>query len=250
MFPRLGVNVDHVATVRQARRAPYPDPVLAALLAEQAGAEQITVHLRMDRRHIQEKDLHRLRGSVQTVLNVEMAATVEMMNIAEEVGPDTVTLVAERAEEITTEGGLSLLAHRREVAWALERLGRAGIRPAVFIDPELEQIRACADLGAKVVELNTARYAEARFPSQVTEERKRLREAAEYGLTLEMEVAAGHGLHHHNVSGLLEWGLIAEYNIGHSLIARALFTGLEGAVRDMVALLRTGPSPRLPGQGV
>ncbi|MCK6530546.1 pyridoxine 5'-phosphate synthase [Myxococcota bacterium] len=247
MKPRLGVNIDHVATVRQARRAAYPDPVLAALVAEQAGARQITAHLRVDRRHVQLRDLEVLRRTVQTVLNVEISATDEMLSVAEAVRPDTVTLVPERAEEVTTEGGLDVLRNRGAVGEALARLGAAGIRPAVFIDPEPDQVEACLALGTRVVELNSSAYAEAREPEVASRELERLGAAARRGRALGLEVAAGHGLHYHNVQALVGLGLVAEYNIGHAIVARALFSGFEAAVRDMVALVEAGPEAAITG---
>lgn len=239
---RLGVNIDHVATVRQARRSPYPDPVAAAALAELAGADQITCHIRMDRRHIQDADLPRLRDGVQTLLNVEMAATDEMMDLALAVLTDDplgrthrVTLVEERPGEITTEGGLDVLGHLDEVEPACERLHAAGIRVSLFVDPDPAQLRAARLPGVDMVELNTSRYAE-HDPDDLA----RLRDAAALAEELGFEVSAGHGLTHHNLAPLVV-GVpqIVEYNIGHSIIARSLFVGLDTAVRDLLAIIRS-----------
>ena len=236
---RLGVNIDHVATLRQARGERYPDPVAAAVVAELAGADQITCHLRSDRRHIQDGDLPRLRGAVQTLLNVEMACTLEMVDIAaRELGPrpddprvHRVTLVAERPEEVTTEGGLDLVEHAVLVRDTVERLAGAGIAVSLFIDPDEAQVHAAAELrraGVDMAELNTARYAE-RHPGELA----RLARAA--GL----ELAAGHGLTHHNLPPMVsQVPEVVEYNIGHSIIARAVFVGLETSVRDLVTIIR------------
>lgn len=241
MIRRLGVNIDHVATIRQARRASYPDPVAAAVLAEIAGADQITCHIRGDRRHIQDRDLPRLRDAVQTHLNVEMAATEEMLAIAADLlggGGGTgkqhrVTLVPERPGEVTTEGGLAV-AGQKHVAAAVERLLGAGIKVSLFIDPAPEQVRASALPGVDMIELNTARYAE----HGGADELARLAEATALGRSLGMAVAAGHGLTHHNLGALVEAApTIEEYNIGHSIVGRAVFVGLEAAVRDILRLL-------------
>jgi pyridoxine 5-phosphate synthase len=239
MIAKLGVNIDHVATVRQARGTTYPDPVTAAAVAEMAGADQITVHIRMDRRHIQERDLELLARTVQTKLNVEMAPTAEMLAIAESVQPATVTLVPEREGEVTTEGGLDLTIEsvRRDVEAAVLRLRRAGIHPAVFIDPEREQVEACRALGAATVELNTAAYAEAGTDEDRARELDRVAAAAEAAAEAGLYVAAGHGLHYHNIEALVDLDVVSEFNIGHSIVARALFSGLGDAVADMKALL-------------
>ena len=239
MIRRLGVNIDHVATVRQARRSPYPDPVAAASLAELAGADQITCHIRGDRRHIQDADLPRLRDAVQTHLNVEMAATAEMLEIAREVlggrgHRHRVTLVPERPGEVTTEGGLDVVGQREVVAAAAERLALYGIAVSLFIDPSAEQVAASALPGVDMIELNTARYAEHGGDQEIA----RLRSATELGRGLGLQVAAGHGLTHHNLRDLvLGVPEIEEYNIGHSIVGRAVFVGLEAAVRDIVAIL-------------
>jgi pyridoxine 5-phosphate synthase len=238
MSRKLGVNIDHVATIRQARGARYPDPVAAALMAEIAGAHQITCHLRSDRRHIQDGDLVRLAASVQTCLNVEMAATDEMIDIAVRTlggsGRHRVTLVAERAGEVTTEGGLDVANTRAAVHKAVLRLRDARIGVSLFIDPEETQIRASTYEKVDMVELNTARFAEGHAG-----ELERLREAAANAIAQKVEVAAGHGLTTHNLRALVDAVPdIVEYNIGHSIIANAVFVGLDRAVRDILELLR------------
>lgn len=237
MRPRLGVNVDHVATVRQARRASYPDPVEAALLAERAGADQITVHLREDRRHIQDRDVEVLRRVVQTELNLEMAATQEMVSFAMKLNPDSVTFVPERREEITTEGGLDVVQHKDQLTRFIRLLRDADIRVSLFIDPDLDQVRMSHKLDAHAIELHTGRYAEAR-PRAKKEELARLRDAAKLASKLEIEVAAGHGLHYTNTIAVAQITEIEELNIGHSIVARAMMSGMEAAVRDMLALMK------------
>lgn len=239
MGAELGVNVDHVATVRQARGVTYPDPVRAAAAAEDAGADQITVHIRMDRRHIQEQDLIDLSHSVRTRLNVEMAATDEMMAIALRLRPHQVTLVPEREGEVTTEGGLDLrdTPTRDSVASAVAALQEAGIRAAIFADPDPDQVEAVAASGAQVIELNTAAYAEAEGEEAVLRELGRVESAAASAADAGLYVAAGHGLHYQNVERLTRCGLIREFNIGHSLVAQAIFDGLSTAVRNMKVLI-------------
>lgn len=235
---RLGVNVDHVATIRQARKAEYPDPVEAALTAEAAGADQITVHLREDRRHIQDRDVDILRRVVRTELNLEMAATQDMVNVALQVRPDTVTLVPERREEITTEGGLDVTQQRDAVERAVRLLRDGQIRVSLFIDPDLDQIRAAHKLDADAVELHTGRYAEARAPREQSEELGRLRDAAKSAKKLGLFVAAGHGLHYHNTAPVARIAEIAELNIGHAIVSRAVIAGMNVAVRDLIDVLR------------
>ena len=239
---RLGVNIDHVATLRQARRAPYPDPVAAAMIAELAGADQITCHIRSDRRHIQDADLPRLRDAVQTQLNVELAATEEMLSIAKTVlgngasggRQHRVTLVPERPGEVTTEGGLDVLGNRDLIVRATQELVDAGILVSLFVDPDLKQIEASNIEGIDMVELNTASYAE-----EGVAEIERLIDAGQAAMHLDIEVAAGHGLTHHNLPLLVEQvPEITEYNIGHSIIGRAVFVGLDTAVRDLCAMIQ------------
>ncbi len=233
----LGVNVDHVATLRQARKTLYPDPVAAASLCELAGAAQITIHLREDRRHIQERDLQILRRTVHTQLNLEMAATADMVKTAYEVKPDMATLVPERREELTTEGGLDLLAQRDQVRKVVKTLRDAEIVASIFIDADVEQVRAAHKIDAQRVELHTGRYCDARVEKERDRELARILDAVKAAAKLGLGVAAGHGLSYENVQPIAAIGEIDEVNIGHALIARAIFVGLDRAVRDMKALL-------------
>jgi len=233
----LGINIDHVATVRQARRVPYPDPVHAALLAEQAGADNITLHLREDRRHIQDRDVHALRPLLQTRMNLEMGLTDEMVDIAIGVRPHDCCLVPEKRAEITTEGGLEVAGDLERVAAGVRRLSAAGIRVALFIAPDLAQIEAAKRIGAPVIELHTGTYADATGSAQARE-LERLATAAKRATNLGLEVHAGHGLTYTNVQPVAAIGEIVELNIGHCIVARAIFTGLERAVSDMKALMQ------------
>jgi len=233
----LGVNVDHVATVRQARRASYPDPVHAALLCEQSGADSITVHLREDRRHIQDRDIQVLKETLQTRMNLELALAPEMIAIARGVRPADCCLVPERREEITTEGGLDVASQLDRVREAVQVLTAAGSRVSLFIDPESRQVEAAKHVGAPAIELHTGAYAEAHGAGQATE-LARLAKAAELGARLGLSVHAGHGLHYHNVQPVAAIPQIIELNIGHSIIARAIFDGLPRAVADMKALMQ------------
>jgi pyridoxine 5-phosphate synthase len=232
----LGVNIDHVATLRQVRRGRFPDPVHAALAAEVAGADSITLHLREDRRHIQDQDVHTLRGLLQTRMNLEMAVTDEMLAIASLVRPQDCCLVPERREELTTEGGLDVLAQLPRIRAAAAQLRQSGVRVSLFIDPEPRQIEAAAQAGAPVIELHTGAYAEARGAASVSE-LERLRAGARLGASLGLQVHAGHGLNYHNVRPVAALREIIELNIGHALIAHALFVGLPAAVREMKALM-------------
>jgi pyridoxine 5-phosphate synthase len=232
------VNVDHVATLRQARRSTYPDPVTAASLAELAGAEQITIHLREDRRHIQDRDLRLLRQTVQGTLNLEMAATQEMVKLAYEHKPDTVTLVPERREELTTEGGLDVAAGREQIARVVKNLRDGDILVALFIDPDLEQVRASHKVNAQRIELHTGRYCEVRSAKERERELARIVDAAKAAAKLGMGVAAGHGLNYENVRPIARIAEIDELNIGHAIVARAVLVGFERAVRDMLELMR------------
>ncbi len=232
----LGVNIDHVATLRQARRGRHPDPVHAALSAEIAGADSITLHLREDRRHIQDHDVRALRGLLHTRMNLELAVTDEMLAIAAEVRPADCCFVPERRQEITTEGGLDVTAQAARVRDATTRLRQAGVRVALFIDPDARQVEAAAHAGAPVIELHTGAYAEAAGASAATE-LERLRAAARLGSSLGLEVHAGHGLNYRNVHPVAALREIVELNIGHALIAHALFVGLPAAVREMKALM-------------
>ncbi|MDC0708069.1 pyridoxine 5'-phosphate synthase [Stigmatella sp. ncwal1] len=238
MTQRLGVNVDHVATLRQARRTSYPDPVTAAALAELAGARQITIHLREDRRHIQDRDLRILRDTCQTLLNLEMAATPEMVKIAYEYKPDVVTLVPERREELTTEGGLDVTGQREAVAKIIKNLKDGEIIVSLFIDPDLDQVRAAHKVDANRIELHTGRYCEARNERERARELSRIVDAAKAAAKLGMSVAAGHGLNYDNVQPIARIQEIDELNIGHSIVGRAVLVGFERAVREMLELMR------------
>ena len=228
----LGVNVDHVATLRQARGTDYPDPVQAALRAEQAGADSITVHLREDRRHIQDGDLPRLQAQMQTHMNLEMAVTDEMLGIAIGLKPSDCCLVPEKREELTTEGGLDVRSQLTRVRAACERLADAGIRASLFIDPDNDQLDAAVAAGAPVVELHTGAYADASGDEQRAE-LQRIVDAAEYGAGIGLTVNAGHGLHYENVGPIAAIPQIVELNIGHAIIARAVMDGIGTAVADM-----------------
>lgn len=237
---KLGVNIDHIATIRQARKALEPDPVAAAVLAELAGAHGITVHLRADRRHIQDDDVARLRQTLTTRLNLEMAATPEMVRIALDLRPDQATLVPEKENEITTEGGLNIVENRDTVAKAAEELGKAGIQVSLFIDPDPEQVDASADLGVSMIELNTRAYSEASPKSPdlagaaLNRELTRAVQAAERGSKKGLRILAGHGLTYRNVRLISAIPEIEELNIGHNIIARAALVGLDRAVREML----------------
>jgi pyridoxine 5-phosphate synthase len=233
---RLGVNVDHVATVRQARRIAVPDPVEAALLAERAGAEGITVHLREDRRHIQERDVALLRERIKTKLNLEMAVTAGMVKLAEQFGPDDACFVPEKREELTTEGGLDVVAHKSKIRDAIKRLQGRGINVSLFIDPVTAQIETSKELGAHAVEIHTGKYCDA-ADAQREKELAALTAAAALAKRLGLEVHGGHGLNYDNVLPVARIPEIVELNIGHSIIARAIFVGIEQAVREMKALL-------------
>lgn len=237
---RLNVNIDHIATIRQARKTYEPDVVTAAVLANLAGASGITIHLRGDRRHIQDEDVRVLRAVVKTHLNLEMAATEEMIDIASQVRPDTVTLVPERADEVTTEGGLDVVLREPEIKAATEALARAGVPVSIFLDPEQAQIEAAHRIGAKQIEICTARYAELTDPTHhagneaVTKELDRIALSARRAGELGLQVAAGHGLTYRNVAAIVRIYPIEELNIGHNIVARAAFVGMQRAVREMI----------------
>jgi pyridoxine 5-phosphate synthase len=232
----LGVNIDHVATLRQARRASYPDPLYAALVAEQSGADSITLHLREDRRHVQDHDVHRMRAALQTRMNLEMGATDEMIAIARQVRPQDVCLVPEKRTELTTEGGLDVASQRARLRDCCAALREAGIRVSLFIDPEPAQLEASLDVGAPVVELHTGAYAEAAGEHQA-KELARLLAAARRGSQLGLVVNAGHGLHYHNVQPVAAIPEVVELNIGHAIVARAVIDGMASAVREMRRLM-------------
>ena len=233
----LGVNIDHVATLRQQRHTSYPDPIQAALRAEEAGADLITLHLREDRRHIQDADVHAMRPLLRTRMNLECAVTPEMLGIACQVRPQDVCLVPEKRSELTTEGGLNVLGQFQLVKSAVAQLQDAGIRVSLFIDPELDQIDAAYQTGATVIELHTGGYSEAADKAATEFELARLRTGVAQGVRHGLRVNAGHGLHYENVQAIVALPGISELNIGHAIVARAVFDGWEKAVRDMKALL-------------
>ena len=234
----LGVNIDHVATLRQARGTRYPDPVQAAILAEQAGADAITLHLREDRRHIQERDVLMLKDILQTRMNLEMAVTPEMLAFAIEVQPQDCCLVPERREELTTEGGLDVAARPELMADACAELAAAGVRVSLFIDPDPRQVEASAQAGAPVIEIHTGAYADAPDAASRQQEFERIQRAVAAGVAAGLQVNAGHGLSYHNVEPVAAIAAVEELNIGHAIIARAVFTGLEESVREMKRLMR------------
>lgn len=237
---KLGVNIDHVATLRQARGTRYPEPVQAAILCEEAGADAITLHLREDRRHIQERDVEMLAGILQTRMNLEMAATPEMRAIALRIGPADCCLVPEKREELTTEGGLDVAAQVDYLAAYCSGLAEAGIRVSLFVDADRKQLDAAAAVGAPVVEIHTGHYADASGSLGRKNELARIADAVAYGNSLGLQVNAGHGLDYHNIHDIASIPGIVEFNIGHSIISRALFTGLKEAVSTMKMLLLSG----------
>jgi pyridoxine 5-phosphate synthase len=233
----LGVNIDHVATLRQARGTRYPDPIQAAIEAEQAGADSITLHLREDRRHIQERDVAMLSDILQTKMNLEMAVTEEMLKIAEKYRPQDCCLVPEKREELTTEGGLDVLGQFDRIKAACDRLAAANVRVSLFIDPELAQIEAAKACGAPVVELHTGRYADAETEEAAEAEWSVIAQAARQAKALGLQVNAGHGLHYHNTQRIAAIPEFVELNIGHAIVARSVFTGFQSAVREMKQLM-------------
>ena len=235
---RLSVNVDHVATLREARKTFEPDPVAAAMIAELAGVHGITVHLRDDRRHIQPRDLRLLRLAVKTRLNLEMACTEKMVEVALEVRPDQVTLVPEREEEISTEGGLDVMARADEVSKTVSKLQSKRISVSLFVDPDIDQINAAAKSGADIIEIHTGVYAEAKTEDKKEKEFEKIRDGALAGEKLGLEVHAGHGLTYQNVCRIAEISQIKEFSIGHSILAKAILVGMDRAVRDMIELIR------------
>jgi len=238
---RLAVNIDHIATIREARKTDEPDPVAAAILCEMAGAQGITVHLRGDRRHIQDRDVEILRKTVTTRLNIEMASTTEMVRIAQTIKPDQVTLVPERKDEITTEGGLDVVLHSGNVERTVTQLAEARIDVSIFVDPDLEQIRQCHKLRAPKIEINTGKFSDAWKGGNWQAELEKIATGARAAKKMGLVVLAGHGLTYRNIDAIATVPEIEELNIGHSIIARAALVGLDSAVREMVALMR---SPR------
>ena len=234
---RLGVNIDHVATIRQARGGREPDPVSTAILIESAGAEGIVVHLREDRRHIQDRDLKLLREIVTTHLNLEMAPVSEMVNIALDIGPDLVTLVPERRAELTTEGGLDVIKHRDKLRKILNNLHKNNIRVSIFIDPDSKQIEAANEIGAKIIEIHTGRYAESHTKEGQIIERENILNSALFARNFGMNVSAGHGLNYRNITSVAAIKEIEELNIGHSIISRAVMVGIERAVMERKKLI-------------
>lgn len=234
----LGVNIDHIATLRQARGTRYPDPVQAAIEAEEAGADGITLHMREDLRHIQARDVRLIKEVLQTRMNLELAITDAMLTFAEEIKPEHACLVPEKREELTTEGGLDVVTHFGSVKEAIQRLHSIGSEVSLFIDPDSKQIDAAKALGAPAIELHTGCYADATQPEEVARELNRIRQAAEYAAKLNLIVNAGHGLHYHNVQAIAAIKVINELNIGHAIVSRALFCGLKEAVIHMRQLMQ------------
>lgn len=235
---KLFLNVDHVATLREARKTIEPDPVQAALLAEKTGVQGITVHLREDRRHIQDRDIYRLRKEIKTVLNLEMAAVEEIIGIARDVRPEFATFVPEKREEITTEGGLKIVSNKNHIKKAVNMLQEEGIIVSLFVDPDIDEIQACCDTGAQSIEINTGRYSEAKDLEEIDNEFKKISHAINHALDLGLKVNAGHGLDYQNIKKIAEIEGISEFNIGHNIIARAVFVGLEKAVKEMINLIK------------
>ncbi len=240
----LGVNIDHVATLRQARGTRYPEPIQAALVAEQAGADAITLHLREDRRHIQDRDVELLRDILHSRMNLEMAATAEMGRIASRLHPADCCLVPERRAELTTEGGLNVAGQRPELSDFCAMLAEAGVRVSLFIDPDPVQLDAAAEVGAPVVEIHTGRYADADTPTARAGELARIAGAVEHGLGLGLQVNAGHGLDYHNTPAVAAIAGVRELNIGHAIIARAVFSGLAVAVAEMKTIMLRAAATR------
>ncbi len=234
---RLGVNIDHVATLRQARGGKEPEPVAAAILVESAGADGIVVHLREDRRHVQDRDLQLLRQIITTHLNLEMAPTTDMVNTAIEIGPDLVTLVPERREELTTEGGLEVIKQRERLKKVLATLHKNNIKVSIFIDPDIKQIETAHEIGAKIIEIHTGMYANASAPHEAERERENILNAVMFAKNIGLHVSAGHGLNYKNVSRIANIREIEELNIGHSIISRAVLVGIERAVGEMKRLI-------------
>lgn len=234
---KLAVNVDHFATIREARRSNEPEPVLAALLSEQAGAEGIVCHIRGDRRHIKERDLRLFKEAIKTKLNIEMAATEEMKKIAIDLKPEIVSLVPEREEELTTEGGLDVISNEKHLGPHIQELQKAGIRVSIFVDPNLKQIEACHRVGVNLIEINTAKYSDLRPGAERDKALDEIKEVAKYSHTLGMEIHAGHGLDYKNIRPIAEIPEISELSIGFSIVARSAIVGIDMAVREMVSLI-------------
>lgn len=234
---KLAVNVDHFATIREARQSNEPEPVLAALLAEQAGAEGIVCHIRSDRRHIKERDLELFRETIKTKLNIEMAATEEMKKIALDIQPEIVSLVPERPEELTTEGGLNVISSEKELGPHIKELRNSGIKVSIFVDPDLKQIETCKKLGVDLIEINTGKYADLKPGEERQKALDEIKKAAEHGHSLGLEIHAGHGLDYKNALPVAAIPEITEFSIGFSIVARSAIVGIESAVKEMVALI-------------
>lgn len=234
---KLAVNIDHFATIREARRSNEPEPVLAALLSEQAGAEGIVCHIRGDRRHIKERDLRLFKEAIKTKLNIEMAATEEMKKIAIDLKPEVVSLVPEREEELTTEGGLDVISNEKNLGPHIQELQKAGIRVSIFVDPNLKQIEACHRVGVNLIEINTTKYSDLRPGAERDKALDEIKEVAKYSHTLGLEIHAGHGLDYKNVQPIAEIPEISELSIGFSIVARSAIVGIDMAVREMVSLI-------------
>lgn len=237
-MPKLNINIDHVATLRQARLSSEPDPVLAAYLCELSGADGIVVHLREDRRHIQYRDLSMLKESVKTNLNLEMAPTTEMVKVALKIRPDMITLVPEKREELTTEGGLNVLKNKKKISTVINKLKKSGLFVSVFIDPDIVQIKASKDIGTNMVEIHTGRYADSTNEQRQVYELNQIITSAGSAADLDLRVAAGHGLNYSNTKRIAEIELIEELNIGYSIICRSVIVGIERAVREMTQLCK------------
>ncbi|MBU4486900.1 MAG: pyridoxine 5'-phosphate synthase [Candidatus Delongbacteria bacterium] len=235
---RLGVNIDHIATIREARKTYEPDPVAATIICDLAGADGIVCHLREDRRHINDDDLKRIRETVKSHLNLEMAGSDEMVRIATKIKPEMVTLVPEKREELTTEGGLDVSTFKDHLRDIVFRLRSAGIKVSIFIDPDISQIKQCSNIEADLIEIHTGRYANAKTEHDIIEEFEKIKQAAIYAHKLGLGVSAGHGLNYHNVKDFVEIEEIEELNIGHSIISRAVLVGLDRAVREMIDLIK------------
>ncbi len=234
---KLAINVDHIATIREARKGNEPEPVLAALLAEQAGAEGVVCHIRSDRRHIRERDLRLFRETVKTKLNIEMAATEEMKGIALEIIPDVVSLVPETPEELTTEGGLDVISNEKQLKPHINELKNTGIKVSIFVDPDLKQIEACHKVGVDLIEINTGKYADLKPGEERRKALDEIKKAAEHGHSLGLEIHGGHGLDYKNVLPVAAIPEITEFSIGFSIVARSAIVGIEKAVKEMVALI-------------
>lgn len=233
----LGVNVDHVATLRETRKGTYPDPVEATKTCEAAGADSIIVHLREDRRHIKDSDLWKIKQTIKIPLNLEMSIAKEIVDIALEVKPNRITLVPEKRKELTTEGGLNLVKYKKKVSQVIQQMKEKNINTSLFIDPEKEQIDIAKEIGADIIELHTGFYSDAKDPENQKEELSRIKEAASYAKDLGLEVSAGHGLNYENVKQIAQIPEIEELNIGHSIVSRAVFLGLAQAVKEMLSLI-------------